>query len=102
MKIKTIGLALYLAVASAAFAQQIFEEAGVVNVEVPVRVYQGNRFIDDLTIADFELFENGKPIPIEALYLVRRRAIERRDEVKRFAPDLPIVLSPVRGFQLFP
>ena len=87
MKTKTIRLALFLAVASVAFAQQIFEEAGVINVEVPVRVYQGNRFIDDLTIADFELFENGKPVPIEALYLVRRRAIERRDEVKRFAPQ---------------
>jgi hypothetical protein len=87
MKTTSVGLALFLAVATAASAQQIFEEAGVVNVEIPVRVYQGNRFVDDLTIADFELFENGKPVPIEALYLVRRRTIERRDEVKRFAPQ---------------
>jgi len=81
------GIALFFAVASLAAAQQIFEEANVVNVEVPVRVYQGGRFVDDLTIADFELLEDGKPVPIEALYLIRRRAIERRDEIRRFAPQ---------------
>ncbi|MBM3293331.1 MAG: hypothetical protein FJY82_02275 [Candidatus Aminicenantes bacterium] len=85
---KSTALSLLLAAAGLALAQQVIEErVTVVNVEVPVRVFQGDRFVDTLTIDDFELFENGRPQPLEAVYLVKRRAIERRDEVKRFAPQ---------------
>jgi hypothetical protein len=67
-------------------AQQIAVETGVINIEVPVRAYQGARFLDDLKLEDFELLEDGKPVPLEAVYLVKKRSVERRDEVKRFAP----------------
>jgi len=78
---------LFLLVSGLALSQQIVEERFVINVEVPVRVFQGSKFIDTLTMADFELLEDGKPQTLEAVYLVKRRAIERRDEVKRFTPQ---------------
>ena len=45
-----LGLLLLLTAGAAALAQQILEERTVLNVEVPVRVFRGNTFIDNLTI----------------------------------------------------
>ncbi|MFO7867029.1 MAG: hypothetical protein R6V02_09500 [Candidatus Aminicenantes bacterium] len=77
------------------FPQQVDEESMVINVEVPVRVFKGDVFIDDLTIDDFEILEDGVPQRIEAVYLVKKRNIERSEEKKRFAPDT------ARNFFLF-
>jgi len=77
------------------FSQQISEQTMVINVEVPVRVFQGNTFVEDLTLNDFEVFEDGISQKIEAVYLVKKRSIERREENKRFAPDTG------RNFYLF-
>ncbi len=60
-------------------AQEISHEAIVVNIEVPVRVFKGNKFIDNLTIDDFEVYEDGKPQKIEAVYLIKKANIERED-----------------------
>ncbi len=80
------GLPL-LILASLAMAQQIAMESTVINIEVPVRVYRGGRFVDHLTINDFDIFEDGKLQKLEAVYLVKKRAIERRDELTRFVPQ---------------
>lgn len=77
------------------FSQQISEQTMVINVEVPVRVFQGNAFVEDLTLDDFEVFEDGVAQKIEAVYLVKKRSIERREENKRFAPET------ARNFYLF-
>lgn len=69
------------------FAQQIKEEALVINIEVPVRVYKGNRFIDNLTIDDFEIYEDGKPQKIEAAYLVRERRVQKEEGKSAFVPE---------------
>jgi len=92
---KTLFLLVFIMFCFSVFAQQISEKAVVLNVEVPVRVFQRNTFIDDLTINDFEVFEDGKKQRIEAVYLVKKRSIERSEEKKRFAPDT------VRNFFLF-
>ncbi|MDW7760433.1 MAG: hypothetical protein SCM96_07330 [Acidobacteriota bacterium] len=63
--------------------QEIQHEAVAVNIEVPVRVFSGGEIVDDLTIEDFELFEDGEPQTIDALYFVRHSKISRaesRDE----------------------
>jgi len=79
---------LFLLVPAAGFGQQVFKEVSlVVNIEVPVRVFDGGRFVDDLTIDDFALLEDGISQKIEAVYLVKRSAIERSDERKRFNPS---------------
>lgn len=76
--------ALFLSLALS--SQQIKEEATVINIEVPVRVFSGKTFIDNLTIDDFEVLENGVLQNIEAVYFVKKRAVERSQEKKRFSP----------------
>jgi len=56
-------------------AQEISHETLVINIEVPVRVFKGSRFIDNLTIDDFEVYEDGKLQRLEAGYLVKKKAI---------------------------
>lgn len=67
--------------------QRIQEESLVVNVEVPVRVFRGSEFVDHLTAADFEVFEGGIRQRIEAVYLVKKRTIARREEERPFKPE---------------
>lgn len=79
--------------------QEIQEKATAINIEVPVRVYDGNKFVDDLTIKDFIIYEDGKKQEIDAVYLIKERAIERKEIVeeeampiqkeveKKFAPE---------------
>ncbi len=57
-----------------------------VNVEVPVRVFKGSVFIDNLKINDFEVYENGILQKIDAVYLIKKRAIQRKEEHKKFTP----------------
>ncbi len=60
--------------------QELHHTAGVTNVEVPVRVFDGDRFVDNLALKDFEVFENGKPQKIVALYLIRKTKIQKGEE----------------------
>jgi VWFA-related protein len=81
--------------------QEIQEKATAVNIEVPVRVYDGNKFVDNLTINDFIIYEDGKKQDIDAVYLIKERAIERKESVEeeeladkkeaeeKFAPQEP-------------
>ncbi len=90
MKLTTAGLiltALALASAATLSAQVLRHETTTLNIEVPVRVFKGDRFVDDLTISDFELYEDGRLQSLDAVYLVRKTAIERREESMPFVPD---------------
>jgi hypothetical protein len=44
----------------------IQHDVSVVNIEVPVRVFKGDTFIDHLTIGDFEVFDDGVLQQIDA------------------------------------
>jgi tetratricopeptide (TPR) repeat protein len=76
-----------LILAMLVLSQQIKEEAVVINIEVPVRVFKGNKFVDNLTIADFEIYEDGKPQKIEAVYLVRERQVQKQQGEEAFTPE---------------
>ncbi len=69
----TVILAVFLS------AQELQHEAIAINVEVPVRVFRGSVFIDDLTIDDFELYEEGVKQRIDAVYLIKKTTIEREE-----------------------
>jgi hypothetical protein len=60
-------------------AQKLQEEAVAVNIEVPVRVFKEDTFIDNLTINDFEIFEDGVLQKIEAVYLINKTDIKREE-----------------------
>lgn len=66
---KLIFLIAFMAFAIILIAQKIQHEAITINVEVPVRVYKGDNFVDDLTINDFVVFEDGVLQRIEAVYI---------------------------------
>jgi len=80
-------LTLAFACAGPLAAQNIQHERTALNIEVPVRVFRGDVFVDDLTIADFEVYEDGKLQSLDAVYLVRKKLIERREETTPFSPD---------------
>jgi len=85
--ILTLGLAL--------LAQEITHETLVINIEIPVRVFKGSNFIDNLTIDDFDVYEDGKLQRLEAVYLIKKKNIERKEEKRKFSPDIS------RTFYLF-
>ncbi len=76
-------------------AQELRHESVAINIEVPVRVYKGEMFIDTLTIDDFEIYEEGKLQKIDAVYLIKKTDIHRKEEVKSFTPKTH------RNFYLF-
>lgn len=67
---------------------QIHHDVGVINIEIPVRVFNGNTFVDDLGINDFEVYENGVPQSLQAAYLVRKTVLEPKGEILNFSPDI--------------
>ena len=60
MKKKVFIAAAVLSTVFFVFSQEkLFVETLVVNIEVPVRVFDGKRFVDNLSIDDFEVYEEG-------------------------------------------
>ncbi len=87
MKRSLILLFIFSAAGMAAAAQEIQHETRAVSIEIPVRVFKGNAFVDHLTIADFEVYENGQPQTLDAVYLVKKASIERQEGTRTAQPD---------------
>ena len=68
-------------------------EAIAINIEVPVRVFKGDVFIENLSLEDFELFEDGKPQKIEAVYLIKKTTIEK-EETERDKEEARTIYRP--------
>lgn len=73
-------------------SNQFQHATGTVNVEVPVRVFSGGRFVDGLGLQDFKVFDDGRPQKVAALYLIRGPDMERKE-----TPDPPAAPEPHRG-----
>ncbi len=74
MKRFVLLISFLLIFGSPFFAQDIQHQVGVVNIEVPVRVFKGSTFIDDLAIDDFEIYEDNILQKIEAVYLIKKNS----------------------------
>ena len=84
---KSILVIAVLSICGFSNTQEIQHEAIAINIEVPVRVFNGDTFIDSLTIQDFEIFEDGIQQSLEASYLINKTNIKRKDEELRvFTP----------------
>jgi VWFA-related protein len=59
--------------------QDAQHQVAVVNVEIPVRVFRGDAFVDSLGFKDFEVLDNGVPQTIEAIYLIHKTEIARTE-----------------------
>ncbi len=67
---------------------QSFREISlVVNIEVPVRVFEGGKFVENLILDDFEVFENGVQQAVQAVYRVNKDMIQKREEKTKFQPQ---------------
>jgi hypothetical protein len=75
------------------FARQEQYQVTVRNIEVPTRVFLKGQFVKDLSIQDFELYENGIPQKIEALYLTSKKDILRKEELTNYNPQTPQEIS---------
>ncbi|MGZ7065294.1 MAG: VWA domain-containing protein, partial [Candidatus Aminicenantales bacterium] len=60
-------------------ASQTSHDVTVINITVPVRVFDGERFVESLKLEDFEVSEDGRPQPLQAVYLIRGNAVERKE-----------------------
>ncbi|MFC2166443.1 hypothetical protein ACFLQZ_00585 [Acidobacteriota bacterium] len=76
-------------------AQELQHKSVAINIEVPVRVYNGDKFVSDLTIDDFQLYENNVLQTIDAVYLINKTSTQREEsridtqnEKKIFTPKL--------------
>jgi VWFA-related protein len=81
MKIIAVHLILFVVLIFILSAQEIQHEAIAINIEVVVRVFDGGRFIDTLTIDDFKVLENGIEQRVEAAYLIKKVDIEKHEEL---------------------
>lgn len=76
---KRPGRILIALLAAASGFAQIQHEVSVVNISVPVRVFDGEKFVDSLKLEDFEVTEDGKLQPVEAVYLIRGSEVRRQE-----------------------
>ncbi len=77
---KLIFVLYLLAVCITSIPQEIQHEAVAVNIEVPVRVFKGDTFIDNLTMDDFEIYEDGVLQKVEAVYLIKKTDIVKEEK----------------------
>lgn len=92
---KIIFLLVFLVMTINLFPQAEQHKIIITSIIVPVTVLDGDRFVDDLTIDDFELYEDGKLQKIQALYLTNKAKIIRTEAAQDFMPLLS------RNFYLF-
>jgi len=69
--------------------RDIQHQALAINIEVAVRVFKGDTFVDHLKMKDFEVYEDGVLQDIAAVYLVRKSDIERQELAKTDPPPVP-------------
>jgi hypothetical protein len=75
-----------LVLAAVLAGQALQHMVSVLNIEIPVRVFQGEMFVDTLTLQDFQVFDNGVPQTVEAVYLVKKTDIQREEGAKGGPP----------------
>jgi VWFA-related protein len=76
---KLVFFITFIAFAIILLSQEIQHETIAINIEVPVRVFTKAKFVEELTIKDFEVYEDGVLQKIEAMYLVKKTMIERKE-----------------------
>lgn len=78
--------AFLLAMLLAAFGMSVAQSTEV--VEIPVWVYDKGRFVDGLTLDDFEIYEDGVLQPRGSLYFVKEQAVLREEGRGPASPNL--------------
>jgi VWFA-related protein len=78
---RNVGFLVLALLGAAGGLAQIQHEVSVVNIGVSVRVFDGAKFVASLGLGDFEVREDGRVQPVEAVYLIRGGAVKKREGV---------------------
>ena len=74
--------------------EKIVETVQVENIEIPVRVFNGNQPVGDLKKEDFEFFVNGKKTEINGFYETRKK-LETSESTGKDAPgEIDVKMTP--------
>jgi hypothetical protein len=82
------GLAILATLSPAAQEKTTPLPSKSVTVPIMVRVFDGDRFVPDLGLKDFEIDEAGMAVLPQALVLVRKDRIERKEGAANFPLDV--------------
>ncbi|MCP4216807.1 MAG: hypothetical protein GY765_19305 [bacterium] len=77
--------------------QRLKEEVEVVNIEIPVRVYQKKKQVKGLKKDDFKILIEGKEVPINGFYEVRRTL---KTDGKKSSPRMFALIFNVSSYTL--
>ncbi len=83
-----VTAALVVLAAFSPATQDKVAPAGAGSIPILVRVLDGDRFVPDLTLKDFEIEEAGMAVSPQALFLMRKGAIERQEGIAVPPPDV--------------
>ncbi len=83
--------------------KDIRENLVVINVEVPVRVMQNGKLVDNLQKSDFKLFEGGKEQEINGFYRVKKIINNQKiyldsERIEKFKPRYFVLVFRVTNF----
>ncbi|MBD3413880.1 MAG: hypothetical protein GF421_05550 [Candidatus Aminicenantes bacterium] len=84
---KTVRFFIILFIMIPLFTQEQ-HQVSVINIEVPVRVFKGSRFIDHLKISDFEVYEDGQLQKIETVFLIKKTDIKKQEGQTKYRPEV--------------
>jgi hypothetical protein len=65
-------------------------EVTIVNIAVPTRVFDGDKFVNNLTANDFIVLENGVIQKVEAAYLIRKTSVLQNAVVVGSSVPVPV------------
>ncbi len=83
---KLIFISILIILSVHLFAQEKHEVL-VVYIEVPVRVMDGNLFVDTLTPQDFEIYEDGQLQDLKSFYLVKNTNLQKQEGASWSTPN---------------
>lgn len=83
---KMAFLTLIILLGLSPYAQEQ-HEVTVVNIEIPVRVMEGGKFVDSLNAQDFEIYEDGELQKVNSFYLVKNTNLEKQEGTSWSTPN---------------
>lgn len=83
---KMAFLTLIILLGLSPYAQEQ-HEVTVVNIEIPVRVMEGGKFVDSLNAQDFEIYEDGELQKVSSFYLVKNTNLEKQEGTSWSTPN---------------
>jgi hypothetical protein len=86
---------LCIFISVALIAQELSYVVRVIDICVPVRVFAGDQFVDNLAKKDFAVYEDGELQEVESVYFVKGAKLESKETPTAFEPSMS------RSFFLF-